>query len=208
MTSRFKLVGMLDSPFVRRVAIALEQYGLEYENLSISVFRNADEFARYSPLKRAPTLVLENGEVLVDSHLILEHLDELAPPELCLTPRDPAPRLACRQIVGVAAGLADKAVSAFYEMKWHPAEHRNQQLLERNRAQLADSLAWLESRAPRTFVAGDGLSHADVMVGAAVRFTRDALPDFADFAPAPAVRAWCERLEALPLFQKTYLPFN
>ena len=208
MTASYTLVGMLDSPFVRRVAVALELYQLSYENLPLRTVGDAEKFAHYSPLKRAPTLVLPDGAVLVDSHMILAHLDELVTPELCLTPYAPAPRLACRQVVGVAAGLADKAVSAFYERNFHPPEQRNARLLERNRGQLADSLAWLEARAPEQWLFASALSHADIMVGAAVRFTRDALPDLLDLSPVPRVAAWCERLEALPVFQKTYLPFD
>jgi len=204
----YKLVGMLDSPFVRRVAIALELYGFPYDNLPLRTVGDAAEFARYSPLKRAPTLVLEDGSVLVDSHMILAHLDELAPPERCLMPLAPGPRLECRQIIGVAAGFADKAVSAFYEKNFHTPEQRNARLLERNRGQLMDSLQWLDVRAPSQFLSGAELCHADIMVGVAVRFARDAVPELFDLTTTPAVAAWCERLERLPVFQKTYLSFD
>jgi glutathione S-transferase len=199
---------MLDSPFVRRVAVALELYGFRYENLPLRTVGDAAEFARYSPLKRAPTLVLPDGQVLVDSHIILAHVDDLVSAELCLTPHAAPARLACRQVVGVAAGLADKAVSAFYEKNFHTPEQQSPRLLERNRGQLADSLIWLENHAPEAWLNGGLLSHADVMVGAAVRFAGDALPDMLDLGPVPRVAAWCARLEALPVFQKTYLPFD
>jgi glutathione S-transferase len=199
---------MLDSPFVRRVAIALEVYELSYDNLPLRTIGDAAEFARYSPLKRAPTLVLPEGGTLVDSHLILAHLDELVPAERCLTPRDAAARLACRQVIGVAAGLADKSVSAFYERNFHTPEQRSARLLERNRGQLADSLTWLEARAPEQWLLGADLCHADIMVGAAVRFASAALPDLLDLGPVPRVSAWCARLEALPVFRKTYLSFD
>lgn len=202
------LVGMLDSPFVRRVAIALELYGLAYENLPLRTVGDAAEFARYSPLKRAPALVLPDGAVLVDSHMILAHLDELAPLGASLMPADGPGRLLCRQVIGVAAGMADKAVSAFYEINFHTPEQRNARLLERNRGQLADSLQWLEERAPRQWLLGQALSHADIIVGTAVRFASDALPQLFDLAPAPGVAAWCARLEALAPFKKTYLPFD
>lgn len=208
MVGSFKLVGMLDSPFVRRVAVAMELYGLEYENLPLRTVGDAAEFARYSPLKRAPTLVLPDGAALVDSHMILAHLDEQVAAARCLTPALAAARLACRQVVGVAAGLADKAVSAFYEKNFHTAEQRNPRLLERNRGQLADSLSWLEARAPQQWLLGAELCHADIMVGVAVRFAGDALPDMLELAPVPRVAAWCARLEALPVFRKTYLAFD
>lgn len=208
MVGTYKLVGMLDSPFVRRVAVALELYGLAYENLPLRTVGDAAQFARYSPLKRAPTLMLPDEQVLVDSHMILAHLDEQVPAERCLTPAAAAARLACRQVIGVAAGLADKAVSAFYELNFHTSEQRNPRLLERNRGQLADSLAWLEARAPEQWLGGDALNHADVMVATAVRFAADALPSMFDLHAVPRVAAWCQRLETLPVFQKTYLAFD
>jgi glutathione S-transferase len=206
--STFKLVGMLDSPFVRRVAIALELYGFTYENLPIRTIGDAAEFARYSPLKRAPTIVLPDGAVLFDSHLILAQLDELVAPEHCLLPLEPASRLACRQVMGVAAGLADKAVSAFYEKNFHTPEQRSSRLLDRNRGQLSDSVKWLEERAPKQFLLGNDLSHADVMVGCALTFAQGALPDLIDIEGAPRVAEWWRRLEALPVFRKTYLAFD
>jgi glutathione S-transferase len=208
MAGSFRLVGMLDSPFVRRVAVALEVYGMPYENLPLRTLGDAAEFARYSPLKRAPTLVLPDGAALVDSHMILAHLDELAPEERCLTPRDTAGRLLCRQVVGVAAGLADKSVSAFYERNFHAPEQRSARLLERNRGQLADSLAWLEERAPAQWLVGSKPCHADIMVGVGLRFAKDALPDMLDLAAVPRVAAWFARLEALPELCKTYLAFD
>jgi len=206
--STFKLVGMLDSPFVRRVAIALELYGFDYENLPLRTIGDAAEFARYSPLKRAPTLVLEDGAVLCDSHLILAQLDELVPPDRCLLPIEPAARLSCRQVMGVAAGLADKAVSAFYEKNFHAPEHQSSRLLERNRGQLTDSLKWLEERAQSEFLLGDRLCHGDIMVGCALTFAKGAVPDLLDVERTPRVAAWWQRLEALPVFRKTYLGFE
>jgi glutathione S-transferase len=208
MAGSYQLVGMLDSPFVRRVAVALELYDFSYENLPLRTVGDAAQFARYSPLKRAPTLVLPDGQTLVDSHMILAYLDEQVPAERCLTPSAAAARLACRQVVGVAAGLADKAVSAFYEKNFHTPEQRNTRLLERNRGQLADSLVWLNERAPEQWLNGSTITHADIMVGVAVRFASDAVPDLLDLGPAPRVADWCRRLEALPVFAKTYLSFD
>lgn len=208
MAGPYKLVGMLDSPFVRRVAIALELYGFEYENLPLRTMGDAEAFARYSPLKRAPTLVLPDGSTLVDSHMILAELDERASADVCLMPSEPSARFLCRQVIGVAAGLCDKAVSAFYERNFHEPAQQSQRLLERNRGQLVDSLAWLEARAPEQWLTGSKLCHADIMLGAGLRFVGDALPDFLDQQSAPRVAAWCGRLEALPVFRKTYLGFE
>lgn len=66
------LVGQYDSPFVRRVAIALAHYGLAYEHRPWSVWAQADEIAKLNPLRRVPMLVMDSGEVLVESAAILD----------------------------------------------------------------------------------------------------------------------------------------
>jgi len=69
---------MLDSPYVRRVAISLHSLNLAFEHLPLSVFRNMGEFSEINPLIKAPTLVCDTGEVLMDSTLILSYIDKLA----------------------------------------------------------------------------------------------------------------------------------
>lgn len=69
-----QLIGMLDSPFVRRVAIALRLLDLPYEHRPLSVFRNFEAFSLFNPMVKAPTLVLDDGTVLMDSSLILDYL--------------------------------------------------------------------------------------------------------------------------------------
>src|ERR1700750_377553 len=72
------LIGQYDSPFVRRVAIAMRLYGIAFEHKPWSTFGEGDTIAPYNPLRRVPTLVLDNGEALIESFVILDHLDELA----------------------------------------------------------------------------------------------------------------------------------
>ena len=72
-----KLIGLLDSPFVRRVAISLQVLGLRFEHEPVSVFRGYAAFEPINPVVRAPTLVCDDGEVLMDSTLILEYAQAL-----------------------------------------------------------------------------------------------------------------------------------
>ncbi|OQX68721.1 MAG: hypothetical protein B6A08_08535 [Sorangiineae bacterium NIC37A_2] len=204
----YLLIGMLDSPFVRRVAIALELYGKSYDNLALRTVGDAERFAEYSPLRRAPTLRLPSGELLMDSHVILAYLDEQEPKQRVLLPESPEDRLKARQIIGVAAGLADKAVHGVYELNFHAPEARSRPWLERIRTQLQDSARWLDQRAPESGFLSERISHADIIVGTALRFATDAHPDFRLFDLAPRLEAFCARLEALPEFRKTYLPLE
>ena len=70
------LIGQYDSIFVRRVAIAMRLYGIAFEHKTWSTFGDAEKIAPYNPLMRVPTLVLDNGEALIESSIILDYLDE------------------------------------------------------------------------------------------------------------------------------------
>ena len=72
-----RLIGMLDSPYVRRVAISLRLMELPFSHEALSVFRNYDAFAAINPVVKAPTFVTDDGVVLMDSALMLEYLERL-----------------------------------------------------------------------------------------------------------------------------------
>jgi glutathione S-transferase len=72
-----RLIGMLDSPFVRRVAISMQTMGLRYEHENLSVFSTYSAFAAINPVVKAPTLVTDSGVVLMESSLILDYLERL-----------------------------------------------------------------------------------------------------------------------------------
>ena len=204
------LIGQYDSPFVRRVGIALVLYGLPFEHRPWSSFADADKIRPYNPLTRVPTLVLDDGAVLVDSHAMLDYLDSLVPAGRALFPaQEPARHLALA-VAGLAAGFADKAVSLFYEKRMH--REVSPAWAERCRAQMAAALAALEAdRAgrPGPYWFGDRIGHADIMVAAALRFAAEAHPGVVSLAAAPALAAAAARLEALPAFQQiqqTFIP--
>lgn len=203
------LIGQYDSPFVRRVGIALTLYGLPFEHRPWSTFSDAASIARFNPLLRVPTLILDDGDVLIDSHAILDHLDSLVPPEEALFPRaEPARRRALKTAF-TATGLADKAVSLFYEQRLHDTV--SQSWVERCNAQIAAALASLEAEAAAragAFWFGSRPGHADIAVAVAWRFVSDVHPALAEAARYPALAAHAARLEALPVFQAISQPFQ
>jgi glutathione S-transferase len=111
------LIGHYDSPFVRRVGVSLHILGMPFERQLLSVFSNAGELRAYNPVGRVPALVLEDGEVLVDSAAILDHLDEVAGPERALMPASGAARRDAMQKIVLATGINDKAVAITYERR-------------------------------------------------------------------------------------------
>src|SRR6516164_11438381 len=103
------LVGQYDSPFVRRVAISLGVLGLACEHDTRSVFSDFDAMRRINPLGRIPSLVLDGGEILIDSAAILDHIDETVGPDRALVPRSGAARRAALRRIALATGVIDKA---------------------------------------------------------------------------------------------------
>ena len=85
-----QLIGMLDSPYVRRVAVAMIAAGVPFEHKPISLFRHIDAFSAINPVLKAPTLVTDGGVTLMDSTLILDYLLATRPAMRALTPQDPA----------------------------------------------------------------------------------------------------------------------
>src|ERR1041384_2641370 len=109
------LIGQYDSPFVRRVAIAMRLYGIAFEHRPWSTFGDADKIAPYNPLRRVPTLVLDSGEALIESAMILDHLHEHVGPDKAMLPARGEARRQQLRIAALSMGLGDKAVSLLYE---------------------------------------------------------------------------------------------
>ncbi len=191
------LIGQYDSPFVRRVAIALRLYGLAFEHRPWSTFGDADKIAPYNPLRRVPTLVLDDGEALIESTAILDYLDELVGPEKAMLPRNGAERRRHLRICALASGLGDKAVSLLYERVL-----RKEQLalwVERCEAQIADVLKALEAERAKVttpYWLGDRIGHTDVVVACVVRFTREAHPQLFDVVALSGAVGSCRRVRS------------
>ena len=202
------LIGQYDSPFVRRVGIALTLYGLPFEHKPWSTFGDADKIRPYNPLTRVPTLVLDNGEVLIESHSILDHLDSLVPAERRMFPSSEPARRQALKVAALATGMAEKAVSLFYERVLH--KETSEVWVRRCRVQISGVLAALEAdRAARKsdYWFGGRIGHADIAVAAALRFIGEAHAGLVSMAEFPALAAHAARLEALPVFRTISQPF-
>ena len=116
------LVGVNRSPFTRRVAITLTVYGMPYEQLPLSGFNDRAEVRVSNPLGRIPALVLDNGEMLVDSSAIIDHLDEAFGRDRALTPAAGPDRRAVMKVAAIMMGACDKGLQAAYERNHHPPE--------------------------------------------------------------------------------------
>ncbi len=204
------LIGQYDSPFVRRVAIAMRLYGMAFEHRPWSVFGDAEKIAQYNPLMRVPTLVLNTGEALIESPAILDALDQLAPPGLVMTPAGGAERREALKVCALSTGLSDKAVSLVYEGAVHG--RATPAWVDRCRSQIAGCLNALErSRTSRAtpWWFGPAIGHADVAVACAVRFLGDAHPGLFDISEGwPMLASHAARCESLPPFQEIQQAFK
>jgi glutathione S-transferase len=203
------LIGQYDSPFVRRVAVALTLYDFAFEHRPWSVWADADKLAAVNPLRRVPTLILAGGEVLIESGAILDALDEMAGPQRAMLPRTGPERRRGLKVCALATGLADKAVSLFYEGLLHAAP--SQTWIDRCRAQIGDVLSALEAdraRSPSPFWLGEAISHPDIAAACALRFTREAHPGLFDSARWPRLAAHGEQCEALAALQAICQPLT
>jgi len=202
-----RLIGMLDSPYVRRVAISLKLMGLEFTHEPVSVLRQFDAFAALNPVVKAPTLVTDDGVTLMDSTLILEHMERLASAERRLTPQDLDRHARAQRLIGLALAACEKTVQIVYEFNLRPAEKRHEPWLDRVTGQLHAAYGLLEGEIadPDAWLTGDRLMQADVTVAVAWRFTQFVQPDLVATSTHPKLAAFSARAEALPEFVSTPL---
>ncbi|HXS08322.1 MAG TPA: glutathione S-transferase [Rhizomicrobium sp.] len=200
-----RLIGMLDSPYVRRVAVSLKLMQLPFELEQLSVFRNYGEFAAINAVVKAPTLVTDDGTVLMDSTLILDHAERLADPALSLMPREDRARDGALGIIGLALAANEKTVQIVYERNLRPPERQHQPWLDRVHGQLQQAYIALEreiAQRPAWF-GGSRMMQPDVTVAVAWRFARSVIPQMVAEAEYPYLAAHSLRAESLPAFVET-----
>ncbi|MCS4250063.1 glutathione S-transferase family protein [Pseudomonas sp. BIGb0164] len=193
-----KLIGMLDSPYVRRVAISLELYGVEFVHEPLSVFRTFNEFAQINPVVKAPTLVLDDGTVLMDSSLILDYLETLAPADKKLLPQAPAARARDLQRLGLALAACEKSVQIVYEHNLRPAEKQHAPWLDRVSGQLLAAYSLLEKQLPDS----EALTQASITAAVAWSFSQFTVASVVRADAFPNLKRHAERLEEHPAFRK------
>jgi glutathione S-transferase len=197
-----RLIGMLDSPYVRRVAVSLRVMGVPFVHQALSVFRDFDAFAAVNPVVKAPTFVADNGVVLMDSTLILDHVQSLVPFERQLMPLGSAERAGALHVNGLALAACDKSVQMVYELNLRPVEKRHQPWLDRVRGQILAAYGLLERGVDSGEVrlGSERLTLADITVAVAWRFTQDLLPNVVPSADHPGLAAFSAEAEERPEF--------
>lgn len=200
-----QLLGMLDSPYVRRVAISMKLMGIAFDHRPLSVFRNFERFREVNPVVKAPTLVCDDGVALMDSTLILDHLESLVEPERRLMPQAAGPRREALRVIGLALAACDKGVSLLYEREQRPPEKRHDPWYERVLGQTLAAFAALEDAAGKAspWLQGAGPDAADVATAVAWRFSQYYHAELVPAREHPALVRHSGHAEELPAFAST-----
>ena len=200
---------MFDSPYVRRVAISMRLLGFDFEHRNWSVGQDQPAIRAYNPLGRVPTLVLDDGEALMESSAILDYLDERAGAARALLPPQGVTRRQALKLMAMATGAADKGVAQLYERAFRPEDKRHDPWVQRCRTQMNDALDALEQYAAaldgQGWLLGTRMTQADITVACASTFLHESLG--LDAALRPSLAQHVARCEALPPFREIHQPF-
>jgi glutathione S-transferase len=195
----WRLIGHYDSPFVRRVGVSLNVLGMAFDRDLLSVFSDADAMRAFNPLVRVPALVLDNGECLIDSTAILDHLDEVVGSERALLPAAGQARRDALQIMALATGLGDKTIAIVYERR-KPSDKIDEGWISRCRSQQDGALTALERRYASAAPARPRLMQPEITVACMLGYVRLRQPDPLPAGRYPALDALSACAEAHPAF--------
>jgi len=201
------LVGMLDSPYVRRCAVSMKLMGVPFEHRPVSVFRHFERFRAINPVVKAPSLICDDGTVLMDSTLILDYVESTVEPARRLTPVEGEPRKEALRINGLALAAAEKCVQMIYEHQQRPPEKRHEPWLQRVESQANAGFVELEkAMQPGRWLQGDRMGAADVVTACVWRFAQFYVKETGvKTARYPKLAAHSALAEALPEFASTPL---
>lgn len=207
------LIGQFDSPYVRRVGIALKLYGIPFLHEAYSVFRDAEKIAAYNPLRKVPTLMLDDGLVLTETFVCLDVIDERVagehPEQRLLLPRAGLMRREGLRIGALCSGICEKAVSLVYDREVR--QQSSAFWTERCQTQVRETLVSLEASCAKrlgSFLLDNAISHADIAATCTLTFVVETGACALDGIATPALHELAARCEALPEFKSVKQAFN
>ncbi|KPC53731.1 glutathione S-transferase [Amantichitinum ursilacus] len=194
-----KLIGMLDSPYVRRAAVCLRVLDIAYEHEAVSVFRHFDRFHSINPVVKAPTLVLDDGRTLMDSTLIIDYAMRLSGRGERLVPAAASASIDLYRLTGLALAANEKTVQIVYEELLRPAEKRHAPWIARVSSQLLAACSGLESEITQRPAFDGTLDLASISIATAWTFMQQMQPDVVKAADYPALAAYAAAVEQHPI---------
>jgi glutathione S-transferase len=203
METSMKLVGPWLSGFTRRTGITLKLLGMPFEHLNLNAYAQKEEVRRYSPMGKVPALVLDNGEVLIDSPGIIDVLHEMAGPEKSLIPLSGAPRLKALRLIGIGLNVYPK-LTAIYDESVRPKSHQLPSAFEGFTEQAIIGLKLLEAETGDGWLVDNKLGQADIMAVVCYQgASMFVLPDHVTAESFPRLAALTERALKIDAFAST-----
>jgi glutathione S-transferase len=167
-----KLIGAVTSPYARKVRIVMAEKKLDYQFILEDVWSATTKIADSNPLGKVPCLVMEGGEALFDSRVIVEYLDTLSPVGK-LIPTNGREKAEVKTWEALADGLCDAAILMRLEATWpgRSEAQRSAAWMDRQMGKIAASLkAMSQGLGERAFCSGTHFSLADIAVGCALGY--------------------------------------
>jgi glutathione S-transferase len=200
-----KLIGATTSPYVRKVRIVMAEKKLDYDFVLEDVWSAETGIAQSNPLGKVPCLVMEGGEALFDSRVIVEYLDTLSPVGK-LIPAVGRERAEVKTWEALADGVCDAAILARLEANWagRSKGQRSQAWIDRQISKVNASVkAMSQGLGDKPFCAGIYLSLADIAVGCALGYLDFRFPDIDWRGTYPNLAKLHDKLMTRPSFVDT-----
>jgi glutathione S-transferase len=200
-----KLIGAVTSPYVRKVRVVMAEKKLDYQFVQEDVWAPETSIGESNPLGKVPCLVMEGGEALFDSRVIVEYLDTLSPVGK-LIPVVGRERAEVKTWEALADGVCDAAILARLEANWagRTKAQRSQAWIDRQLAKVNGSVkAMSQGLGDKPFCAGIHLSLADIAVGCALSYLDFRFADIDWRTPYPNLAKLYEKLAQRPSLQDT-----
>jgi glutathione S-transferase len=195
-----KLIGRYDSPYVRRVGVSLQLLAVPFELLPLSPFSQASEFRRVASIGRMPALILDSGEVLIDSTAILDHVDEISGSDRALLPDRGDLRRRCLRILASATAACDKAIAINYERR-RPSAKIFDDWIARCREQLDAALAELERFKANDWPSRDRPMQVEITTACMSAYVMRVEPDAVPAGRYPNLERLSRECELTPAFR-------
>jgi glutathione S-transferase len=205
LSAAMKLIASLTSPFARKVRIVLAEKKIEYVLVEQSPWTPGNTISDWNPLGKIPVLVMDDGNTLFDSRVIVEYLDTVSPVSR-LIPEPSRQRIAVRRWEALADGICDAAATLVLEQR-RPARQQNREWRERQTKKVvlgAQELA--RELGERPWCSGESYSLADIAAGCALGYLDLRQPDLEWRVDYPNLTRLADKLAKRPSFAETIPP--
>ena len=204
-----QLIGSLTSPFVRKVRVVLAEKKLEYDFALENVWSDSSTVTNSNPLGQVPCLIMDGGEAIFDSRVIVEYLDTLSPVGK-LIPANGRERAAVKTWEALADGVADALGAARMEKHWpdRPPEQQCEAWYQRKLGKVSTGLAALSAAlGDKPFCHGIAITLADIALICMLDYMDFRFPELGQWREDyPNLAGLHERLSVRPSLAETLPP--